>query len=1680
MKKTILLFLLFTYCVHILQAQIVVGQDTLYGNEWLDYSKSYYKIRVNEDGVYRIGYDVLISAGIQAGSISGSDWRLYRNGQQTPIFTSTNGSFTTTDFIEFWGEKNRSEVDRHLFENPNEDIVNPWYSLYSDTTAYFLVQETNTTAVRYSNLANNLSNLPAPEAYCWRTSLNLFTNVFTKREISSNVTYSWYNGDGFSSPSVVNSDFTFTPVELYSSGPTEVSCRIRYGANQNLHYLQLLLNGTEFALDSFNGWKIIDRTFQVPISALSPTLNIKLNGLAGPIDRNFLSGYEVRYPGTFNFPGNLARFSIESSTQDKYLEINNFNTSGGNPILYDLANRARLVCTIQNGLVQARLTASNTERQLVLVAPGQGIKAITSIKSVQFRNYAQEQAADLIIISNPKLYKDPLNNGANHVADYANYRSSFVGGSHQVAIVDVNELYEQFGFGVFSHPLAIQNFTHYIKREWPIANSLMMIGKGLDYNSLRQFNTLSTLADSLHYVPMFGYPSVDLCYLMPHGKVAKPILSVGRIAVTKPVEIKYYLDKVKDFESGRQQSGQTLAERAWMKRVIHASGGTPNESATIRYYSDDIGSVLQNNRFGADIRKFSKKSTDPVQTSAFDELKSTVDDGVALWMVFGHSGPNIVDFDIGEPGNYQNRPKYPYLMILGCFTGTCSLPTKGLGEDYILTPNRGSIAYSAAINYGFIHALYNYSKTYYAQLGGSSYGKSIGAATQATVEALQNDVDPAVIALLQQYTLQGDPNINITPAIGPDYVLDPPTVTFDPNPIPTDAPNYDLSFDVVNIGENVPTQMTVRVEEKQADNTLKTILRDTIDAPGLRSTLKYTLPSVDAATGYHKYFLTVDSDNSVTETPAAAELNNKLISSNGEEGTEVYFYSNDIQPVFPPEYAIVGKQNISLYGSVNVGQSNAISTRYLFELDTLESFNSPFKKSKVFVQSGGLMEWKLDLGVADSTVLYWRVARDSSVNGRIPWKSSSFVYLQGSKSGWNQSDYGQYKMNLRENISANDATRKIVFSDNSNYLLVRLSYRDGGTFPGFLNSFGEGLLTNFQLSFIHGFSKGIGLMVHNPATGRVILNPAGGPHNPVPNNFAKFFFHFDPTDSLQRIGLMEFIKNDIPDNAVVGVLMGNASSDQLGIAPELWANDSITYGKNLFQTFEELGAKHIRRLANYPNVPPAYGMIFKKNNASFVPIDTILDTPGTDIEIRKNYEAPWYTGKMESRKIGPTKAWNSLHYHPAPEIDPRNETSLTVYGLRQNEPDTVLMTLTAPSDTAINWIDAKIFPHLRLSYHLYDTVNHKTTPLDYIRVLYEPIPEGALHPLAKFEFRADTLERGDPMTARIAFANISNANFDTLTVKYRVENQAGNNQVIVQKVKPLAQGDTINAYVKIDTKTLNGDQRLLIDVNPDNDQPELTHSNNVAIQPFFVRKDDRNPLLNVTFDGTRLLDGDIISPKPEIVIAIKDDNKFLLMDDTSSFEIKVITPAGNSIKLPLNDPSIVFVPANIANLDKKNEARIEWRPYFEEDGTYELVIQGRDITGNASGSVAYSVTFRVFNKSSISNILNYPNPFSTSTCFYYTMTGLETPTQFKILIMTVSGKIVREVTEQEFGPLQAGTHQSQFCWNGKDEFGDQLANGVYLYKISARKADGTPFEFFETTAVDGFFKNGIGKMVLMR
>jgi flagellar hook assembly protein FlgD len=47
----------------------------------------------------------------------------------------------------------------------------------------------------------------------------------------------------------------------------------------------------------------------------------------------------------------------------------------------------------------------------------------------------------------------------------------------------------------------------------------------------------------------------------------------------------------------------------------------------------------------------------------------------------------------------------------------------------------------------------------------------------------------------------------------------------------------------------------------------------------------------------------------------------------------------------------------------------------------------------------------------------------------------------------------------------------------------------------------------------------------------------------------------------------------------------------------------------------------------------------------------------------------------------------------------------------------------------------------------------------------------------------------------------------------------------------------------------------------------------------------------------------------------------------------------------------------------------------------------------------------------------------------------------------VSGKVVREITQDELGPIRIGNNVSSYAWEGTDEFGDKLANGVYLYRV---------------------------------
>jgi hypothetical protein len=471
-------------------------------------------------------------------------------------------------------------------------------------------------------------------------------------------------------------------------------------------------------------------------------------------------------------------------------------------------------------------------------------------------------------------------------------------------------------------------------------------------------------------------------------------------------------------------------------------------------------------------------------------------------------------------------------------------------------------------------------------------------------------------------------------------------------------------------------------------------------------------------------------------------------------------------------------------------------------------------------------------------------------------------------------------------------------------------------------------------------------------------------------------------------------------------------------------------------------------------------------------------------------------GRETTPLIGPSAQWKSLFWnHKSTEQPTADTTNLEIQlfnssGNYLKSIDTVFYS----GDSLMNLssvIPVDSFPYIKLVAKYKDTLNLTPSQLKYWQVLFDEVPEAAIDGTNGYVWlpQNDTLQEGQIGKFAIDVKNISSVNMDSLLVSYYIIDQ---NQIKhflnYPRQDSLLVGGVLNDTISFSTNELVGNNWFCMEVNPYIDasltildQPELTHLNNIIQFPFTVVEEDINPLLDVTFNGKHILNEDIVSPTSEILISLKDENPYLIMDsdaDTSLFGIYITDPDGIQKKIPFLDASgntvMEWIPANSQN----KRFKINYPTYFEKSGMYSLLVQGMDKSGNLSGDLEYKINFEVIHESMITQMMNYPNPFSTSTRFVFTLTGDEVPDDLQIQIMTISGKVVREINESELGPIQIGRNITEYAWDGKDAFGDPLANGVYLYRVKA-KINGQEIKRLESGA-DSYFHKGLGKMYIIR
>lgn len=1675
-----------------------------YNNEWIDYSKTYYKFKVGVTGLYRINQAALSAIGL--GATPAEQFQLWRQGKEVPIFTSVaTGPLSGTDYIEFWGEMNSGKPDNIMYKASDYQLSDKW-SLETDTAAYFLTVNPAGNNLRLQPTLNDVAgNVLAPEPYFMHTVGAYYhdkINSGRSELVGDSYTYSssYDYGEGWTSNDIPNGGTrVFSTASLFPyTGAGAPAPEIHVSAAGNAVHtrgIRVKLNTDSVYGMPLNYYDYTKISVPVTVAQINtPNVNVEVaNTGTEANDRMVVGHVEIYYPHTFNLPSvRNWTFELPANTNGNYLEFTGFIFSGPAPVLYDLTNGKRYVADITNPVIlKFAVQPSAVARKFVLVEQSAtNYQSISSFQQRNFVNYAlPANQGNYLIISNPVLTAGA--NGSNPVNEYRDYRTSATGGGYNAKVYMIDELVDQFGLGIKKHPLSIRNFLRWARATYSAPlKFVFLVGKGVVYNQYIPNETNPDI-DKLDLVPTFGYPGSDQL-LSADGSSAIPLTPIGRLSAITPDEVALYLHKVQQYEQALANPGRTIAGQSWMKNIIHVTGASDDgTNAILETALNGHATIITDTLYGGNVITFTKNSADAIQQVNSAKLTDLMNNGIGLLTYFGHSSASTLEFNLDNPMNYTNAGKYPVFIVMGCnagnffnFNTTRFFSKETLSERSILAPERGSIAYLASTHLGIVHYLDLYNSKNYAALSQKLYGHPIGEVMGEAIRQVFNvttENDFYARFQCEQFSLHGDPALTMYAFAKPDYVIEDPQVKVTPTFISIAETNFKVSASFLNMGKSPADSITVELKRTYPDGSTHVIQRDRIRGVRYADSIIYNIPIVATRDkGLNRITITIDADNEVDEQ---FEDNNSVTK-------DVYIFEDEARPVFPYNYSIVGSQNTKLV--VSSANAFAVSRDYIMEMDTTELFNSPSKITRTVTSAGGVFEFNPGITFQDSTVYYWRVS-PSAPAGSLVWNKSSFVFLAGSEDGFNQSHYFQHLNSTYQRMSLDTTNRQFVFGDRGRNIFVR-----SGVFPTSASqaaAFSVAIDGDDYIRSVCGVANVV-INVLDPITLAPWVNNAG-PSFPAPGQYGSdavcaadrtWNFQFSILDTNKRRKIVEFL-DLIPDGHYVVVRNMSYYTDQFpafaNTYASTWKGDTSYLGSGNSMYHRLLG-QGFTTIDSF-NRNRAFIFVYRKNKAANFPPHITFSAGIYDaITSSVDLNTPDTLGYMTSPAFGPAKGWKQLHWRGKTlDAVPGDRPTVSVYGVTANGVETLLVPnlSTAQQDWDISSINANQYPYIRLKMRNQDSVKLTPYQLRYWRVTYNPVPEGAIAPNIYFTSK-DAVEVGEPVNFGIGFRNVSTVDFDSVKVKFSITDKNNIENIIPiprqKKLTTTAPNDTIRLNVPIDTRSIAGNNTIFVNFNPDNDQPEQHHFNNFAFRNLYVRPDSLHPLLDVTFDGVHILNNDIVSSRPDIVVKLKDEARWMVLDDTSLLMIQVRFPNGTLRRYAFDNDTVKFTPAGQAPTND-NTASVNLKPYFTQDGDYELIVTGKDRSNNSAGNVEYRVGFQVINKPMISNMLNYPNPFTTSTAFVFTITGSEVPQNIRIQILTITGKIVREITKEELGPLHIGRNITDFKWDGTDQYGQKLANGIYIYRVLTN-LNGESLEKYKSSDdhTDKYFNKGYGKMYLMR
>lgn len=762
----------------VLISALLTGRDTHaqwgppYANSWIRYDQPYVKIGVKKKGLYKIPFSSLP----KTFPVNAPEkMQLWRRGKEVAIISTTNSE------ILFYAVPNDGASDSLLYR-PMSSRVNPYSSMYSDESSYFLTIGKN--AGKRAKVVEQPADEATPAStYHNELLIKLFQQDYslsTKTAINPGLINSFFEIGASKTGEVCKKDsqlvINFKLDDYADVAQKPIVKLLLHGRSNNSRKIEVHIGKNKNALrlakvvDNY-GFAATECRFEMAPEDLDAQKNgtLILKSLSNEsLERFSIAYYTIEYPQVINIgsqpskelrlgatPGKWSRIAVKGLPATfAFVEISETD----NPVLLKRAGGSLMVPR-QSG-----------NAQVVLVTSEASTVAAPAIREVQFEQHSPQDGNYIIITT------DLLRPGA---AEYAAYRASPAGGALKPVIAEIQDIYNQFNYGEPS-PVAIKKFMAYMLSSGVKDKYLLLIGKSITINE-------KMVRELPGEVPTIGYPGSDMLLVegLAGAPVNLPAIPVGRLSAVANQTITDYLKKVKAYEQAQAQ------DQSWRKKVLHISGGkSTSEIIELRDYLRDLEPTVVKGIMGGTVKSYVKQT--PSNEVVSVNITEDVNAGVGLISFLGHGSTMVTDPDIGyareAARDYHNLNKYPIVYFNGCgvgnvftnrFNANPSNPKSSdritLSLDWLVAADRGAIAVIANSYESYVGPGVTYLQSLYHYMfdDAESVGLPLGKIQfKVAYDILSKFQDRHNIAYVQQSLLQGDPALRGMNFDKPDYAVE--------------------------------------------------------------------------------------------------------------------------------------------------------------------------------------------------------------------------------------------------------------------------------------------------------------------------------------------------------------------------------------------------------------------------------------------------------------------------------------------------------------------------------------------------------------------------------------------------------------------------------------------------------------------------------------------------------------------------------------------------------------------------------------------------------------------------------------------------------------------------------------------------------------------------------------------